>query len=127
MMFTIQGRLRSKKNGKQIGWVNGKPRVFSNGDYRRWERSAVEQLQTQMLVMRAETIKRPAKVRVAMWVYLAKGQRMDRDNLRQGVFDALERAGVVENDSQIVDDPLTVGRDWDEPRVEVEVVEISGS
>jgi Holliday junction resolvase RusA-like endonuclease len=60
-------------------------------------------------------------------MYLGKGQQqMDRDNARSGTFDALAKAGIIQNDRQIAEDPLVIFRDWSRPRVEVMVEELVG-
>jgi len=123
--YVIEGRWVSKKNSKEILRRGrfGCRFVASSHLYRRWEREAAVQLAGQ-------NGGRPpieGKVRVRLAIYLDKRQRTpDRDNARSGPFDALQRAGVIRNDSQIVDDPLLIFRDEHRPRVEIMVEELVG-
>ena len=121
MLFIIEGALRSKKNSKRIlrhGRV-GRMFIASSAPYMKWEKQAIMQVRAQRAG--TPTIPLSVKVRVASVVYIAKGRPMDRDNARGGIFDVLEAAGVIANDSQIWDDPLRFAYDRERPRVEVRV------
>lgn len=118
--YVIHGRWVSKKNGKRIMRAGRKGRRFiaSSDRYRRWQRDAILQLQAQRRAREALS----GPVRVSMVIWLAyKQRRPDRDNARAGTFDALAKAGVIRNDSQIAEDPLRFERDPQNPRIEVTV------
>ena len=119
--FVVVGRWVSKKNGKAILKSGGRFFIGSNPKYRRWETEAVMQLRAQY--KGKDTITNPVKVTTA--IYLDRKQRRpDRDNARSGPFDALQKAKVIKNDSQIEDDPLHFFRDANQPRVELFVEEL---
>lgn len=122
--FTIEGQVRSKKNSKQIfcRGRHGRRFITSSLSYKDWARLAVLQVRAQRAG--APTFDASTRVRVSITLYHGKGRRMDRDNARAGIFDVLEEAGVIENDGQIWEDPLTILRDVERPRVEIEVTPI---
>lgn len=131
MKFTILGRPITKSNSPRIGRSRtGKPFVMPSKQLERWQESAVLQLQAQH---------GPA-ARASQWHLGSKGQPCvvqvqakalfyrpvdgpgDLDNYEKAAGDALQKAGIVENDRLI--------RSWDgsrllidrkNPRIEIEL------
>lgn len=54
-------------------------------------------------------------------VFLGKGERLDAGNAEKCVLDALEKAGVFCNDSQVKRLVVEIDRDRDNPRTEITV------
>ncbi len=54
-------------------------------------------------------------------VFYGKGERGDLDNRGKIVQDALQKAGVIRNDSQIRALSMGKHRDWERPRTEIKV------
>lgn len=55
-------------------------------------------------------------------VYLGKGQRGDTDNFAKSILDSLQIAGVITSDAKVKKIVAEVGRDWTDPRTEIEVI-----
>lgn len=124
--LVIEGPPASKKNSLQLGQVGRKcpacnrsqMRVFPSKDYRKWERSALKQIQWPDPPLGSKD--QPVWVRAAF--YLAKRQRPDLTNLEEAVGDMLEKAGVISNDYWIASwDGSRKFKDWDRPRVEITI------
>ena len=100
--LVILGQTPSKKNTHRSMYSRSKRRfiIAPSEKCLEWENLAVLQLMHQMNEMGLETI--TASVHCKILVYRATKIRADRLNLYQSVEDALERAGVIENDFQIV-------------------------
>jgi Holliday junction resolvase RusA-like endonuclease len=105
---------RTKKNGTTLGIKQSKA-------YRRYEQQIVNAIAPAKAVLGLPLPDRAYRIAVSYYVDRA-GKRADRPGLDQGLFDALENAGVVSNDwwfrntdgTQIVfDDPT--------PRVEIRI------
>ena len=114
--LTITGAPPVKKNSSQL--VKTKEgRVFPvpNAKYKKWEREALEELAVQY---RGMTIKGWIWVRALF--YLPTARLSDLSNLLEAPADALERAGVIENDRNIVSwDGSRRYIDRDRPRIEL--------
>lgn len=118
--FTIYGKPEIKKNGKVIARANGRPFLISSKRYRDWEKDAIEQIKQQQEYW--QHIPMPQAVRAAMVFHLPDRRPRDASNLYQGVEDAMEKAGVVENDRQIRSHGGSMFLlDRDSPRVVVSV------
>jgi len=117
--YIICGRPVSKKNSHRVRWKwthkGRKTFVANSRRYLAWAEDAVTQLQIQ----RGGAPSIVQKVHADVVVYLAKGQRLDGDNALGGPFDALEAAGIISNDNQIISHTFVKQRDWEEPRVEI--------
>ena len=58
---------------------------------------------------------------VEIAVFLGKGDRIDIDNIPKCCLDGLKDAGVIHSDAAITKLTLEKGRDWQNPRTEIEV------
>ena len=92
----IYGQTPSKKSSQQIIKVKGNTRLIPNKLYVKWEKPAIEQLQSQMLEKDLSTIDYP--IWVKCFIYRNTKRRIDKLNMEQSVHDVLEKAGVIEND-----------------------------
>jgi Holliday junction resolvase RusA-like endonuclease len=118
----IIGPPRSQKNNKTIaqypdkksktGWSYA---LVDSSRVKSWRKTAVAQLEGQW-------VGRPpiaGKLAAVVTSYLGKGQSGDTDNLLAGPLDALQAAGVVEND-RLFDTVVSIRRrDRDNPRSEI--------
>jgi Holliday junction resolvase RusA-like endonuclease len=119
-VYTIHGRIVSKKNSHRARWRGNMVYVGNSDTYLNWERDATTELRYQR--GRVPTIPKGQLVGISMTIYLAKRQRaFDEDNAMGGVYDALQGAGVVENDRQLRLVRLEQLRDSTDPRVEIEL------
>lgn len=118
-ILTIKGRPVSSKNSKQIFYnkKTNRPFITSAKNVKDWFVEAIEQLKNQW------DGKDPIsnEIKCDMKVYLAKGQWMDTVNAAQAPLDAMERAGVIVNDSRIKTITISMARDWDCPRYEIKL------
>jgi len=96
--FIILGQTPSKKNTHRSMYSSHKKRfiIAPSKACLEWENLAILQLMHQMNYQGLETITAPVHCKIL--VYRATKIRADRLNLYQSVEDALERAGVIEND-----------------------------
>ncbi len=113
--FEIVGKPRSQKNSKQIIQVRGRTMLVSDAKVQRWAKEAVKQLESQWMNEKPLD----GDLSVLLMVYLGKGQRGDTDNLAAGPLDALQKAGVVRNDSIFSRVAVVRNRDPDNPRVKI--------
>ena len=97
----ILGQAPSKKNTHRSMYSKSKRRfiIAPSAAYLEWENLAILQLMHQMNHQGIETITKP--VHVKFLIYRAGKARVDLSNLIQSCEDALERAGIIENDFQI--------------------------
>lgn len=100
--LVILGQTPSKKNTHRSMYSSYKKRfiIAPSKACLEWENLAVIQLMHQMNEMELTTITEPVHCKIL--VYRATKIKADRLNLYQSVEDALEKAGVIENDFQIV-------------------------
>jgi Holliday junction resolvase RusA-like endonuclease len=119
--FVIVGKPRSAKNSKQIVWYKDRrtqrqtAALVDDPKVKKWRKAAVKQLQGQWVG------REPLEgcLGVIVVSYLGKRQRGDADNLLAGPLDALEKAGIVRNDS-IFEMAISIRRyDPDNPRCEI--------
>lgn len=69
------------------------------------------------------------KVRVDVAYFWKTAAKRDRDNARarlKSVFDGFTDAGIWDDDSAIVDDSLSMGKDAKNPRVEITITPVAG-
>lgn len=80
----------------------------------------------QLLMAAGNPTFEDAQVRVDLVAYRPDARRRDLDNIRKAVYDSLQFAGVIDDDSQIVRDTgdKTPDIDRSNPRVEVTVTPI---
>ena len=98
--LTILGQTPSKKNTHMIRRHKGKTWISPNKAYQEWEEIAALQLRNQAMQYEIREITKP--VHCKFLIYRATKIKADRLNLYQSVEDALEKAGVIEDDFQIV-------------------------
>lgn len=122
--FVIFGKPVSKKNGKKIIRTrSGRPMIISNSDVLAWERDAVRQLKRQW--MHDHPIPKGILLNARIVSYCAKRQRSDASNLYEAPQDALQEAGILENDYWIVSHNGSKRLVDDEnPRVEITLTEV---
>lgn len=100
MIYTITGRIPSKKNSKQI-FVNRKTGgrfITSSRAWKNFENGAIWELKSQFKK------RNPYKGDLYIdYTFLMKGKgATDVDNLMSGVNDLLQKAGVIEDDKNIL-------------------------
>jgi Holliday junction resolvase RusA-like endonuclease len=123
--FTIEGPPSQKKNSPQIGWVRGKPRIFPDPKYRKWAKSAIQQLRLQWGA-RTPLGDKTTGVEVEAIFYLGKGQHFDLSNLFEALGDVMEDAGIVKSDFYIDGwSGSRRDRDRERPRVDFAVTLIA--
>lgn len=118
--YTIQAQTPSKKRGYQIITKGGKVRMIPNAAYMKWEKDAVIQLKIQKEIFETETITEP--VAVECQIFRHTKRRIDLINALQSVHDALEKAGILENDFLIKSmdgSRMTLGVPLEEARAEI--------
>lgn len=116
--YIIHGKLVSKKNSHRVRYRGQKTYIGNSSEYLQWAESAIFELKCQR--GQVATIPKPQRVRVDAVAYLAKRQRaFDEDNLCGGIFDTMQSAGIVENDSQFKIGDIEQPRDRENPRVEI--------
>jgi len=123
--LTITGRPVVKKNSMQIARKrNSRLFLIANRLYKRWEDKAVLELKARW--QNKPPIPKTTKLNAKIVSYQGKNQRCDASNLYEAPQDALQKAGVIENDSCIIShdgsrrlsDPL-------HPRVEITLTEVT--
>jgi Holliday junction resolvase RusA-like endonuclease len=116
--MVIVGPPRTKKNSGEM-WrpKQGGTRYMPSPAYRRWEAAALPQLRIQWAGRAAIT--GPVNVRATFYREANVG---DAVGYYQALADALEKAGVVENDKLIVSwDGTRMRKDAERPRIEFEI------
>lgn len=99
--FEIRGQAPSKKNTHESKWSYKHKRfvIAPAKKYMYWENAAVLQLKSQ----KKNGVDYPVtgKLHVKIMIYRRHNYKPDLSNLIQSVEDALEKAGIIENDNQI--------------------------
>ena len=100
--------------------------MYTPADVKKWHKNAASQLADQWESGDYPEIppKTPMEVRVIS--YLAKGQSIDVDNLASAPMDAVQKAGIYQNDYWVRCLISSRKRDWENPRVEIEIRECNG-
>jgi len=105
LRFLIDGQAMSKKRNWCPMWVKGRPRIGLSAKYKAWEKDAVEYLWLQKhrygsnMLVPWVPIAEP--VLVKMHFFLKGKRKIDLSNLYQGPEDALQAAGILQNDEVI--------------------------
>jgi Holliday junction resolvase RusA-like endonuclease len=118
----ILGPPATKKNSLRIVTrkSDGRSFVMPSLSAKGWEKTAVEQLRTQFV--RGVPIDQAVRMDAVIYRQRATGDLL---NYLAAVSDALERAGVIVNDKQIIRlDGCRLEKDAANPRVEVDVIVI---
>lgn len=119
LRLVIRGRPFVLKNSKQLITVGGKPRLIPSKQARAYLADATKQLEDQWLLFKGP-IPGDVLVNAAIVTYRATRHRNDASNLYQAPEDALQAAGVLEDDFQIAShDGSRRLYDKHTPRVEV--------
>ena len=118
--FTVPGRPMTKKNSQQI-WRNkttGKPFVVQSEQYQTYETACLWVLKKY----RGPKFTGPVHLQARYWMPDRKSWP-DLPGLYQATADILEKAGIIDNDRNIVcmDGSRIVGVDKENPRVEIMV------
>lgn len=117
MKYVITGSPRTKKSHIRIVRIRGRPVPIQAKANAAWGKMATEQLQVQNVGNPAISI--PVAVRATFYREKRLG---DLVNFMQALADALEGAGVVENDRLVESwDGTRMDVDRENPRVELEV------
>ena len=111
--FTIKGEIPSMKNSARIG--RGGQFYHADNCVKAYKGEFYRQLPAKY-----KGLKLKEAVKVSLVVYL-KDHRKDGHNLHAVVYDALQYAGVIENDRQIVAGEWRTEFDKDNPRVFIKV------
>jgi Holliday junction resolvase RusA-like endonuclease len=114
--LVVLGPPRTKKNHSRIVRAGRKFRLLPSEAHDVWLGAALPQLRLQW---RREPLTCPVGVRAVFYRERSAG---DLVNYMQALADALERAGVVEDDRQILSwDGSRLAKDARHPRIELEI------
>jgi Holliday junction resolvase RusA-like endonuclease len=116
LSLTILGELASKANSRKLVTINGKPRFIKSIKARQWEHSAIQQIPTDHCIAMTGPL-----VMTATIYYATRRPDLDPSLL----MDMLERAGIYENDRQIIEQHLYKKLDKANPRVEFMIEELA--
>ncbi len=116
-MLLLLGQLYSKSNSRQLIFSKGKPRIIKNPKAIKCKKEFVMQLKAQW--HGKAPIPQPAHLICTVYY---QSRRSDLDITL--LMDAIEEAGVVENDRHIWKYQATKEIDKDNPRVEMEIFEM---
>lgn len=99
--LVIRGRPVSSKNARHpaLNRKTGKMFIAKDAAVAAWMNGAIMQLKLQW--RGAQPIPRDARLRAIVIGYESTRQHLDLDNSIQGALDALQLAGVIENDKSI--------------------------
>ncbi len=118
----LPGRPYTKKNSQQIyrNKYTGKPRIAQSEQYQEYEERCLWYLKQYK-----ERFEEPVEVTVLYWMP-DKRSWPDLLGLEQATADILQKAGIIDNDRNIVswDGSRIVGVDKKRPRAEVEIREV---
>jgi Holliday junction resolvase RusA-like endonuclease len=124
--FVIIGDCVSKKNSNNV-WVNkatNRPIFTRHKNYRDWEASAIKQLILQKNLL---GIREPIRELLSgTFFFYRTNLRSDCSNLEEGVFDSIEKSGIVKNDNLFRWHSSELFVDKVNPRVEIIINEYMG-
>lgn len=120
MKLVLSGSVPSQKNNKQIliNRKTDKPFVASNANVKRWQQSAVLQLQSQFNGFKVVDY----PIAIDLVIYYKDNLRRDLDNAVNGIMDCLVKAKVIEDDDTKHISQICVqygGIDKENPRAEI--------
>jgi len=121
--ITIPGRPYTKKNSQQIcRRTNGAYFIKQSDTYERYETEVLWHLKTY----RGPKFDGPVRVTCVYWMP-SRQSWPDLMGLYQATADILERAGIIENDRDIIcmNGSRIAGVDAENPRVEIEIEELA--
>ncbi len=114
-MITILGQVPAAKNRHIISMRGSRPMLLPNKEYRAWKEDAAWQLKQAPPITNYP-------ISLTCLFYVKDNRGRDMDNMLASVLDALQKAGVIENDDWQHIRPITIdcaGIDKANPRVEV--------
>lgn len=121
--ITIPGRPITKKNHQQIckNWRTGGRFIAQSEAYQNYETECLWHLKTY----RGPKFTGPVRVTCRYWMPNRRSWP-DLPGLYQATADILEKAGIIDNDRNIIsmDGSRIVGIDRERPRVEIEIEEV---
>ncbi len=124
-MITLSGRPITKKNSQRIlvNGTTGKPFVDQSPQYKQYE----EECLWRLLSFRAPHYGGKLIMTARYWMPDRRSWP-DLFSLLQSTADILQKAHIIENDRDIVrvDGSEIVGVDKENPRVEIEIIEMEG-
>lgn len=116
----IPGQPITKKNSQVVRCIQGKPIVLASKAYRKYEKEAIKIIQSSSSP--GKTFAGPINVKVLYW--LKNRRRPDLTNLLQATADILEKAGVIDDDRNIVSwDGSRIAGVSSMPRAEIDIIE----
>jgi Holliday junction resolvase RusA-like endonuclease len=116
LRFTIKGRPVSYKRGRR----NYRGGSIKSKAAERWLKSALTQLAGRPAGLEPFMLPKSIPLHAEIHSYLGTRRNIDASNLLQGPEDALQRAGIIEDDSAIEHhDGSRRHYDKDDPRVEI--------
>ncbi len=120
MLYSIHGRIPSKKNQKSIFYRNGKPFISTSQKFKEWHKYAVEEISLQKPKMH------PGPVRIHVDFYLPDNRKTDLSNKLESINDLLVDVGIIEDDCwQQVPEIVSTGQlDKENPRAIIQIIEI---
>jgi len=120
--LTIRGDPVSLKNSKRAVHAKGRMLFISSAKVTRWMGDAGLQLRSQWGRVFREPLPLSARLNARIVSYLPTRRLSDASNLYQAPEDALQKFGVITDDSQIeAHDGSHRGYDRDNPRVDIEL------
>ena len=110
MRFIINGSAPSWKNHRRIitNQVTGKRSSIKSEVSERWYRGAVFELRSQLAKLGKADFPISDTLHIEISLFYKGKRRPDLDNAIQGPLDALQGAGVIANDSQVVEILATI-------------------
>lgn len=100
----IPGRVVSKKNSKRIVSIGGNSKrqyVIPSEAYLVWSRHALVELRQQRIMNLSIALSGPLELEIRFY-FQNHQHELDLDNCLGGPLDVLQKAGIIENDKQIV-------------------------
>ncbi len=120
ILFSITGRVPSKKNSKQLVSAHGRPLLIPSKAYLEWEEDACWQLKSQMA---GTIITLPLKSCSILLTFTFPDHRIaDLTNKAESVMDALVKMRIIEDDNWKVVPDLRLrsnGANKEHPGVEI--------
>ena len=99
--YVLDGPCPSKKSRYRAGKTRtGKLYIYKDPAYAKWEENAINEL----FITRAELGMPPitGEINLACRIYRADRRKADMTNMEDSIQDALQGAGVIDNDAQVV-------------------------
>lgn len=113
----------AKNHQTPIRTSSGRLRIIKGKAITSWYERVVPVLETQWAAYQMPTLTAPVHITMHQYLVhpLTSDANPDGDNVQSGVWDALQKAGVIANDRQVVAWAGTKTHDRINPRVCVEI------